>query len=208
MQLQRNRKRWTPQQREQSRKFWEKKELREARKREGRIAAYHNKRLRERGSELGQLAALGVSSGPAGSQSPIAPRVAPLVPPDPHATMGYKEVTGAISDFLHPDHPIRSTANDGGPQFIQNFDDGPTQVTRRVGLDVEPSSHVRKLKPHLNLQTQHGGEIQGGALADPHAPVASADPFPSGHPLHGLQPEEQRKFVERHLKSSGFNVKR
>jgi len=201
LQLMRNRRRWTPAQREQSRKFWEKKHAREER---NRVAAYVRGQREKVAAELAPISQRGVVSGPAGHQNPSAPRGGPLVPARPGAALRYRDVTQHISDFLDPAHPVRSVANDGGPQLVQNVG----HVTRRVGVDVEPSGHVAQHGPHLNLQTQHGGVIQGGPLADPHHPVLTADPFSPGHPLHGLQPEEQRKFLERYLTSSGFQVRR
>ena len=123
--------------------------------------------------------------------------------------MRYGGMMDSITEFLDPAQQVRSVHNAGGAQFIQNFNNNAgINVTRRVGVDVEPSAHVQQHGPHLNLQTQHNGVIQGGALADPHTPVFDADPFPAGHRLHGMQPEERRQFMERHLHSSGVDIRR
>jgi hypothetical protein len=216
MQFQRNKKRWSPAQREQSRKFWEKKQLKEARKRESQLERFRVGGVRARATGITNTANLRTVSAPAGNTNPMAPRNQPAVPPRDDAQLGYKDVMSNVAGFLHPDHPVRSLQNAGGPQFIQQFDDVPGQVTRRVGIDVEPSGHVQALSPHINLQTQHDGVIQQGPLADPHTPVRSAEPFEnsrgagSARPLHALEltPEERRKFMERYLKSSGIGVNR
>jgi hypothetical protein len=216
MQFQRNRRRWSPAQREQSRKFWEKKQLKEARKRDSQLERLRVGRVRERATDITNTANLHTVSAPAGNTNPMGARNQPAVEPREGAQLGYKDVMSNVAGFLHPDHPVRSLHNAGGPQFIQQFDDIPGQVTRRVGIDVEPSGHVQALSPHINLQTQHNGIIQQGPLADPHTPVRSAEPFENSRgagfakPLHGLQltPEERRKFMERYLKSSGIGVNR
>ncbi|HYJ83249.1 MAG TPA: hypothetical protein VEW26_10455 [Allosphingosinicella sp.] len=160
--------------------------------------------------ELDQLAGRGLVSAPAGAGDPMpaAGNAAPIAPQD---GLGYDRMMARASDFLSDRHPVRSTANDGGPQFIQQFPQGDVQVTRRVGIDTEPASgHVQRLGPHLNLQTQHDGEIQGGALADPHAAVAEAGALSiaAGGQRHRPTPEERRKFMERRLLSDGHQVRR
>lgn len=121
----------------------------------------------------------------------------------------YRNVMEQSAAFLSPDHPVRSVDQPNGPQFIQEFETPTHEETRRVGADVvKGNPHVDKLKPHLNLQTQHDGAIQGGALADPHHAVASAEPFPAQHPLSGITPDERREFMERYLTSSGLKVAR
>lgn len=134
--------------------------------------------------------------------------------PSPQATKRYKDVVSDIGNFLDPKASVRSRFNDGGPQFIQNFDHNGVSVTRRVGVDVEPSAHVQSLNPHLNLQTQHNSVIQGGTLQDPHHPIHSFDPFAqdpqkaTAHPLQGLKSDERRAFAERYIQSLGIPVKR
>lgn len=214
IQRERNRKRWTPQQRAQSQKFWEKKNKKLEARRENQDTGFLRRAAVARRDQVAAVGQRGVVAGPAGAQGPMALRVGVPVAPNPLAAMGYRQVMSSVTDFLHPNHPVRSLHNAGGPQFVQQFNQHPTAVTRRVGIDVEPSAHVNQLRPHINLQTQHDGVIQGGPLADPHHPVLNADPFGVNdpvhglHPLRGMQPEEQRRFMERHLLSSGINVAR
>jgi hypothetical protein len=213
VQLQRHRKRWTPAQQAQSDRFWAKKNARVAARQESQELNLRRRQARaeaakwpSRAQELEQVKGARLVRGLEGGAMPA--RTGALVTPKPEATVGYSGLVERIGDFLHPQHPVRSVFNDGGPQFIQQFNDGQHDVTRRVGVDVEPSSHVGKLKPHLNLQTQHAGKIQDGPLADPHLPLADTDPFPARHPLHGLHPEERRQFIERYLGSRGIPLAR
>lgn len=203
------RKSWSNAQWEQSKKFWEKKNSREFKAITTRRIKAENTflagQVESRRSELQQIAAMRVISGA---------RVNPMPQPDrsllpaPEATKRYKDVMADIGSFLDPTAPVRSTFNAGGPQLIQQFNAlGNIAVTRRVGVDVEASPHVEQLRPHLNLQTQHNGTIQHGALQDPHHPVASFDPF-RGHPLQGLNAEEKRGFMERYIRSMGIPVQR
>jgi hypothetical protein len=224
VQLQRHRKRWTPAQQAQSDRFWAKKNARVAARQESQAVNTRRRQARAEAAtwlspaqELEQVRRARLVRGPEGTGMPNRTRA--LVPPKPEANVGYSGLVERIGGFLHPQHPVRSLFNEGGPQLIQEFNDGQHDVTRRVGVDVEPSSHVAKLKPHLNLQTQHGGAIQGGLLADPHLPLADTDPFArhrqvhglpvhGQHPLYGLQPEERRQFIERYLRSSGTPLTR
>lgn len=219
---------WSNAQWEQSQKFWEKKNQ----KVERRINAQNAHRLnaenkfmanlpQQRKNELSELASHKLVSG--GKEGPM-PNAQGVVPPNPNATRHYKEVMQDISTFLDPHAPVRSKFNEGGPQLIQPL---PNQWSRRVGVDVEPSGHVQSLKPHLNLQTQHQGTIQGGDLTDPHHPIQSFDPFHTSanhplkrgdqptlqpgdqHPLQGkLTSDEKRAFMERYLRSNGTPIKR
>lgn len=212
---------WSDKQWQQSQKFWEKKNQRV----ESHYKSLHQRTLNSekkfidsqrgvRNAELQQLSQMKLVSSARQNQMPNATT---SVLPDRAATKGYKDVVGHIGDFLEKGAEVRSTFNAGGPQLIQQFTDSQNRnVTRRVGVDVEDSSHVRGLNPHLNLQTQFGGKIQGGTLADPHHPVQSFDPFrtlrpnPNGpHPLQGaLTSDEKRAFMERYVRSLGTPVKR
>ncbi|WP_437972162.1 hypothetical protein WMF04_23970 [Sorangium sp. So ce260] len=215
VQCQRNRRRWTDAQRAQSERFWEKKAKKVERQREARESGFLRRIAVKRRNEADGVAQYGMVHSPAGAGTPMPARTGNPVAPDPGATMRYGQVMSRVADFLDPLQPVRSHFNEGGPQFIQNVghnqDLGGNEM-RRVGIDVEPSGHVSRLRPHLNLQTQvNGTPIVDGPLADPHDPVLSADPFdsPDGqHPLRGMQPEEQRKFMERYLRSSGIPVTR
>lgn len=114
--------------------------------------------------------------------------------------LGYRAMMTHVSDFLDPNDPVQPIDQPNGPQFIQHL---PNNVARRVGADVNPeNAHVQQLGPHLNLQSQLGGVVQGGALQDPHHAVASADPFPAQHPLHGLSHDEQSGFINRYVHST------
>ena len=77
------------------------------------------------------------------------------------------------TDFLEPGVPQQLFVGPTGLQVIQNFPDADgNMITKRVGFDINPDSkHVQKLGPHLNLQTQKNGVIQGGVLADPHTAI-------------------------------------
>ncbi|WP_171045073.1 RHS repeat-associated core domain-containing protein [Pseudoalteromonas rubra] len=83
------------------------------------------------------------------------------------------EALNRASNFLKPDHPVRSIEGKTGVQFIQEFSEDGKKITLRVGFDLNPnSSHVKQLGPHLNLQTQINGKIQKkGPLKDPHTPI-------------------------------------
>jgi hypothetical protein len=126
--------------------------------------------------------------------------------------LDYGEMMASASGFLSDEHPVRSVFNSGGPQFIQEFDQDATKVTRRVGIDVEPSAHVQKLGPHLNLQTQHDGTIMDeDGLEDPHEAVSSTASPHIPTPDHGqlaLTSEERRKFMERYLLAEGHDIRR
>lgn len=68
---------------------------------------------------------------------------------------------------------IEIKKNKTGFQFIQNYTENGKKITKRAGLDLNPnSSHVKKIGPHLNLQTQvNGNVVKGGKLADPHISI-------------------------------------
>jgi hypothetical protein len=80
--------------------------------------------------------------------------------------------------FLEPDIPMRFVDSETGVQVIQTFTDAQGKtITRRVGFDLNPNTpHVQQLGPHLNLQTQINGKVQGKntPLADPHIPIDSS----------------------------------
>jgi hypothetical protein len=80
--------------------------------------------------------------------------------------------------FLEPDIPMRFVDSVTGVQVIQTFTDAQGKtITRRVGFDLNPNTpHVQQLGPHLNLQTQINGKVQGKntPLADPHIPIDSS----------------------------------
>lgn len=222
---------WTSSQWEQSKQFAVKKEqkiLRQENALDGRRVGVENAFLSKlpqaRQAELSQLSDMKLVSRPKPMPTPglgVIP-----VPPKLTATKNYKDVMSDIGSFLDPKASVRSKFNDGGPQMIQQFtNETGVKVTRRVGIDVEPSSHVQGLNPHLNLQTQHNGTIQDGVLADPHSPIRSVDPFvraPIGpgqwrnlrpeqrsvHPLMGLTSDEKRGFAERYIHSLGIPIKR
>jgi len=203
---------WSDAQFAQSKKFWEKKSARQFRELDAR-------RVRAENTFMGQLPQARKVEPQLSDMKPVTrSKVAPMpnanmsVLPSRMATKGYKEVMSDIGDFLNPNAPVRSKFNDGGPQLIQQFTDpGGVSVTRRVGVDVEPSGHVQSLRPHLNLQTQYDGTIQGGALQDPHHPVRNFDPFGGArsHPLKAmLTSDERRAFMERYIHSLGIPIKR
>ncbi len=98
----------------------------------------------------------------------------PAVPtPTSSSPISMDEALDLSEQFLIPGVPERLTQSGSGIQVIQTTTNSSGQsVVRRVGFDVNPSSaHVRRFGPHLNLQTQVDGVIQGGALADPHIPI-------------------------------------
>lgn len=208
---------WTDKQWDQSQQYWQKQHQKAVQKFEAlstrRVNAentFISNLPQARKAELTRLSDMKLVTRPKDTQMPhgITP------PPAPQATRRYKDVMSDIGDFLEPTANVRSKFNDGGPQFIQNFIYNSVSVTRRVGVDVEPSAHVQSLRPHLNLQTQHNGVIQGGALQDPHHPIHSFDPFAQGprsataHPLAGLKSDERRAFAERYIHSLGIPIKR
>lgn len=207
---------WSGAQWEQSKKFWEKKNL----KTERQFKALDARRIKAedtfmsslsqaRKAELTQLSAMKLVTRSKEKQMPDATM---SVLPAKAATKRYKDVMSDIGSFLDPKARVRSKFNEGGPQLIQQFtDQHGVSVTRRVGVDVEPSGHVQSLRPHLNLQTQHNGVIQGGPLQDPHHPIRSFDPFrgPGNHPLQGkLTSDEKRAFMERYIRSLGTPIER
>ena len=210
-------KNWSDKQWQQSQKFWAKKNKRV----ESHARSVHQKTINSedrfiagqravRGAELKKISDMKLVSQ---ARQDKMPNTTTPVAPSPGATKDYKEVVGHIGDFLKPGTPVRSTFNEGGAQLIQQFKNQEGKdVTRRVGVDVEDSSHVRKLKPHLNLQTQIGGKVQQDEpLKDPHHPVRSFDPFagPRNHPLKGkLTSDERRAFMERYVRSLGTPVER
>lgn len=208
-------KKWSDAQFAQSRKFWEKKAARQFRQLDARRVRAEDTFMQglpaARSAELRQHSEMKLVS----RNRPM-PNATMSMLPSPAATRNYADVMRDVSEFLDPRAPVRSTFNEGGPQLIQQFQSpGVGTVTRRVGVDVEPSEHVRKLRPHLNLQTQHNGVVQKGpGLADPHHPVRSFDPFRGSgrgpaHPLQGqLAPDERRAFMERHLHSQGIPIER
>ena len=76
-------------------------------------------------------------------------------------------------NFMQPGVEQRMIVQPSGIQAIQTYPDANGNIiTKRVGIDINPASpHVQQLGPHLNLQTQINGRIQGGRLADPHTPI-------------------------------------
>ncbi|MCW5518549.1 RHS domain-containing protein [Aureitalea sp. L0-47] len=85
-----------------------------------------------------------------------------------------QEALDQANDFLEPGEKVRviDNPNSSGVQWIQVYEKDGVKVTKRVGFDINPESgHVKKLGPHLNLQTQFDGKIQGGDLADPHTKI-------------------------------------
>ena len=78
--------------------------------------------------------------------------------------------------FMDLGTDIKSVDGANGVQFIQQGTDAAGDaITKRVGFDVNPnSSHVQKIGPHLNLQTQRNENIvKRGPGADPHIPIDS-----------------------------------
>jgi hypothetical protein len=62
----------------------------------------------------------------------------------------------------------------GGYQFINtSLDTAGNTVASIARFDLNPAStHVQKLGPHLNLETQINGDpVRSGPLADPHIPI-------------------------------------
>jgi hypothetical protein len=205
---------WTDKQWEQSQQYWQKQHQKAVQALSTRRVIAENTFIsnipQARKAELTRLSDMKLVTRPKDTQMPngISPQ------PAPQATRRYKDVMSDIGDFLDPKANVQSKFNKGGPQFIQNFTQNSVSVTRRLGVDVEPSAHVQSLSPHLNLQTQHNGVIQGGALQDPHHPIRSFDPFAQGrpsaaaHPLAGLKSDERRAFAERYIHSLGIPIKR
>lgn len=218
---------WSNAQWDQARQFSAKKQEKIMRqqdaKRVGAEHAFMSKLPQARKAEIDKLSDMKLVSRP--KRMPNADR---SMVPAADAAKNYHDVMSDIGGFLDPKAPVRSTFNDGGPQMIQQFSHPQHgEVTRRVGIDVEPSSHVAKLAPHLNLQTQYDGKIQGGDLKDPHSPIRSVDPFRRAplapgidpaklapertriHPLMGaLTSDERRGFAERYVHSLGIPIKR
>ncbi|WP_339733986.1 polymorphic toxin-type HINT domain-containing protein [uncultured Gimesia sp.] len=92
----------------------------------------------------------------------------------PNRGLSVDDALGRAADFMDLGTPIRAIDGKTGVQFIQEaIDSQGRKITKRVGFDLNPSSpHVRKLGPHLNLQTQIDGVIQkSAALKDPHFPI-------------------------------------
>jgi hypothetical protein len=64
-----------------------------------------------------------------------------------------------------------------GYQFINTTVENSGHVTTKIArFDINAySPHVRKLGPHLNLETQiNGVTVTSGRLADPHYPIDPA----------------------------------
>lgn len=211
LQLARNRRRWTPQQREQSEKFWELKRKRELRKKEQQLS----KRLFEMRKglldELSFIQDAHLVSGPAGKENPIPEECESAFSAEDDAQLTYSTMMENITSFLNLKTPVQSLYSPSGIQLIQQSGN----ITKRVGIDVIKSAHVEKLGPHLNLQVQEGGEkLTDIEHKDPHLPIKEFDPFSSicqdkTFFLKGkLTLEEQRKFVERYLHSLGIDVLR
>lgn len=90
-------------------------------------------------------------------------------------SISMNEALDQANKFLDLGTGIESKDGKTGVQFIQQGTNSAGQdVTKRVGFDVNPnSSHVQKVGPHLNLQTQINGKIQKtGSAKDPHTPIS------------------------------------
>lgn len=72
------------------------------------------------------------------------------------------------------DNPTSVRSGSGGVQFMSESVDGAGNRVRKIArFDANPnSSHVRKLGPHINLETQINGKtVVKGPLKDPHTRI-------------------------------------
>ena len=134
------------------------------------------------GLELLGLEALGAAeAAPAAQAGSVATTATPAATAAAPATISGSNQTPISLDqalqegvnFMQPGVPQRMIVQPSGIQAIQTYPGANGSViTKRVGIDINPASpHVQQLGPHLNLQTQVNGKIQGGTLADPHTPI-------------------------------------
>jgi len=91
----------------------------------------------------------------------------------PQKPVSMEQALDLTESHVGPNNTV-GTSGSGGTQVISStVDANGNTITKIARIDInQKSSHVQKIGPHLNLETQiNGKSIKTGPLKDPHLPI-------------------------------------